>query len=487
MARPSSVYEPRDPQATVLHAIVRDHFEAFRAHTATMRDGEGLPSFVELEFREFLNCGCLAGGFARFRCTTCGKDRLVAFSCKGRGFCPSCGGRRMAERAAHLVDHVLPDVCIRQGVLTLPFRLRYRLAWDHDLCRSVGGIFARAVLRALRYRATWKGVTGGRSGAVMVIQRFGGALNLNVHLHALVLDGVYVKDAAGRLCFHETPPVTTLDVAEVLAAIESRIGRLLARLDAGTGADEDASMAEAPTMATLASASVLGTGAAASGWGRGGGEPIDRDEISSGRCLARSNGFSLHAGVVVPAGARQRLEQVCRYVLRPPVSSERLHLAADGRVVITLRHRWADGTSAVTLDPVTFLGRLAVLVPRPRVNLLMYHGVLGARAAWRADVVRRVEPVDATSGAEPPDQRRPADRIERRSSWSALMQRVFMFDVLACVRCGGRLKLIALIEEATVIARILGHLGQSCELPAFRPARPPPGSDTRPDLGGWAS
>jgi transposase-like zinc-binding protein len=87
---------------------------------ASLRDGEGLPGFVEREFREFLTCGCLAAGFARFHCDACGHDRLVPFSCKGRGFCPSCGGRRMAERATHPVDHVLSDVPLRQWVLSLP-------------------------------------------------------------------------------------------------------------------------------------------------------------------------------------------------------------------------------------------------------------------------------------------------------------------------------------------------------------------------------
>ena len=88
----------------------------FARSRAGLRDGEGLPRFVEQEFRDFLRCGCLAAGFARFRCTACGLDRFVPFSCKGRGFCPSCGGRRMAERAAHLVDHVLPPVPVRQWV-----------------------------------------------------------------------------------------------------------------------------------------------------------------------------------------------------------------------------------------------------------------------------------------------------------------------------------------------------------------------------------
>ena len=106
VASPSTDYQARSPAQGVLHRVVRDHFETFRAQAASLRDGEGLPRFVEQEFRDFLRCGCLAGGFARLRCTACGLDRLVPFSCKGRAFCPSCGGRRMAERPAHLVDHV---------------------------------------------------------------------------------------------------------------------------------------------------------------------------------------------------------------------------------------------------------------------------------------------------------------------------------------------------------------------------------------------
>jgi hypothetical protein len=97
-----------------------------------------MPPFVVAELRKFLRCGVLAHGFARVRCGACAFERLVPFSCKGRGFCPSCCGRRMAERAAHLVDHVLPpDVPVRQWVLSVPHRLRYRLAYDHRLCRTV--------------------------------------------------------------------------------------------------------------------------------------------------------------------------------------------------------------------------------------------------------------------------------------------------------------------------------------------------------------
>ena len=79
--------------------------------------GADLPQFVKDEFDAFLECGVLAHGFLRLRCGDCGHDKLVAFSCKRRGFCPSCGARRMAQTAAHLVDHVIPHVPVRQWVL----------------------------------------------------------------------------------------------------------------------------------------------------------------------------------------------------------------------------------------------------------------------------------------------------------------------------------------------------------------------------------
>jgi len=85
----------------------------------------------------------------------------------------------MAERAAHLVDHVFPAVPVRQWVFSFPPRVRYAVAWDHPLCRGVVGIALRAVLGFLRQQGRQAGVATGRSGAVAIVQRFGAALNLN--------------------------------------------------------------------------------------------------------------------------------------------------------------------------------------------------------------------------------------------------------------------------------------------------------------------
>jgi hypothetical protein len=110
-------YERRRPEETLLYQLVQEHAESFFAQVKA-ETGVGLPEFVKAEFDAFLEGGILAHGFLRVRGAECAQEKLVAFSCKKRGFCPSCGARRMAETAAHLVDHVIPPVPVRQWVLS---------------------------------------------------------------------------------------------------------------------------------------------------------------------------------------------------------------------------------------------------------------------------------------------------------------------------------------------------------------------------------
>ena len=485
MALPSTTYEPRRPSAGVLHQVVRDHFETFRAQAAELRDGEGLPGFVEREFHKFLQCGALGAGFARFRCAGCGFDRLVPFSCKSRALCPSCGGRRMTERAAHLVDHVFPRVPVRQWVLSLPYRLRYRLAWDHDLCRAVVGRTMRAILGFHRRRARDAGVRDGRGGAVTIVQRFGGALNLNVHVHALVVDGVFAKDG-DAVRFHPSPWLDAADVDEVLATVEAYTQRLLASRGVDAGDDGGDTLDEwaddAPVLAGLAAASVQGRAAL----GPRAGARVRRRAVrlaatepaGLGPCHARHNGFDLHAGLCLPADERDRLERIARYALRPPVAQDRLEWTADGQVRLELRRAWSDGTTQLLFDPLELLERLAALTPRPRINLILYHGVLAPRAAWRALVVQfGAIGSPAVTGGDDDAEEHP-DAADRGHGinypWAELMRRSLGLDVLACPRCGGRLTLIALIDDPAVIRRVLQHLGLPTEVPELRPARAPP-------------
>ncbi len=154
-------------------------------------------------------------------------------------------------------------------------------------------------------------------------------------------------------------------------------------------------------------------------------------------------------------------------------------MTPDGQVVLQLRHAWADGTTHIAFTPTAFLARLAVLVPRPHVNLLLYHGVLAPRAAWRAEVVPHVSAHRAPGVTADPPVPDPASETTRRpsgrgASWAQLMRRAFEIDVLACPRCDGRLRLIALIETSGVARRILMHLGLPADVPRPTPARAPP-------------
>jgi len=143
-------------------------------------------TLVEQEFRSFLDCGILAKGFLRLRCQSCGQDRLLPFSCRRWGICPSCGGRRMADTAAHLVDRVFPVVPVRQWVLSLPFPLRYRMTYDARLLTDVLTVFMRALFGQLQRRARQLlDLHSSQCGAVTFVQRWGDALNANPHFHCL--------------------------------------------------------------------------------------------------------------------------------------------------------------------------------------------------------------------------------------------------------------------------------------------------------------
>lgn len=300
----------------MLHIVIRHHLDDFLRTAADRADGAGLPEFIAREFREFLTCGVLAHGFARVRCGRCALERLVPFSYKGRGFCPSCGGRRMMERAVHLVDNVLPPVPVRQWVLTLPYRLRYLLAWDHGLTRAVLAVHARALREFYRRQANSHGVRDGRTGTLTVIQRFGSGLNLNVHFHTVAFDGVFSRAPAGALTFHPAIPASDAEVAYVLDTIRRRVGRLLRRRglepgDEGTGSDD--SLAETSlALAGIVGASVQGRvalGPRAGARVRRLGDLRAPAVDTRGPRQAHIQGFDLHANVWVGAHDRARRER----------------------------------------------------------------------------------------------------------------------------------------------------------------------------------
>jgi hypothetical protein len=222
------------------------------------------------------------------------------------------------------------------------------------------------------------------------------------------------------------------------------------------------------------------------------------DSFRSTRTSASLDGFSLHAGVRVHEHDRDGLERLCRYAVRPPFALDRLSRGEDGRLVYRMK-RPRGGSLFLLLTPDELLAKLATLVLPPRVHGIRYHGVFAPNCKVRARVVP--PPPEPDSGAEPdpsdhappgaaptvaivpaaPPAGRstpppPRDRPARayRIPWADLLRKVFALDVLACPDCGGRLRVLAFITEATTARRILDCLGLDSTPPPLARAQAPP-------------
>ena len=191
--------------------------------------------------------------------------------------------------------------------------------------------------------------------------------------------------------------------------------------------------------------------------------------------VAESSGFSLHAGIAAKASQRDKIERLTRYVSRPPVATERLSRTRGGNVRYALKTPYRDGTTHVIFEPEDFIARLVALVPNPRAHLTRYHGVFAPASPDRAEIVPRARAASAERTAVSVSDR------QRAMSWSQRLKRVFEIDIETCQQCGGKLRVIASIEQPAVIERILEHLRHTAEPvdPAHssHPSRAPPQGD----------
>ena len=456
--RPLGGYRRRTPERTVLHELVAQHAQTMFAQVRDADpDGNGLPRYVERELAAYLRCGLLAHGFLRVRCQACGDEIVVAFSCKSRGICPSCTARRKADTAAHLITHVLPRAPYRQWVFTVPKSLRLRLARDPMWARWVGTLCVRAIGAWQRRVARTRDLRAPRTGAVTFVQRGGGLVNLNVHFHVVVPEGVFVDDGE-RLAFAMLPVPTSGDVLAILDRIERRVARRLCE-----EARDDDEIDAAPDVLAQMQAEAAAT------WR----SPADASAPVRGaeRQRAWSEGFSLHAGVVIAEHDRDALERLCRYGARPAFAQERLAWTADGRIAYRLKRPWPDGRTELVLEPVAFLRRLCGIIPPPRRHLVRYSGVFGPAAKDRSKL-RALVPSRDDAVAPPCESTTDAPRAGRLP-WAELLRRVFADDVLQCP-CGGRRSVIAVVTDPTIARTLLVALDLPHAPATFAPALDPP-------------
>ena len=308
------------------------------------------------------------------------------------------------------------------------------------------------------------------TGVVTFIQRFGSALNLNIHLHMLVPDGAwrFVNDKAH---FQRAPAPSDSNIERLLARLIRRITGALVRagvlvmeaeqhyLDVDTAPDDGlVGLADAAVRYRIAVGPLAGQRTMRLR------VPALAESLlpAPGALTANHEGFSLNAVVACAATERDKLERLCRYMARGPLSNERLSIDGDGLVVHELKRPFRDGTTHCLFEPLDFLARLAALIPRPRSHLVRYHGVFAPNARHRALLVEKPR-VRIPSATEEPKAR--ASRAAM--TWMQRLRRVYDIDVSVCPKCAGALNVLAVITDPPVITSILAHL-------AKREARAPP-------------
>ena len=214
----------RRPELTPCYSIIQKHLNTFIADRE--REGRSLPNYVIKEFEAFLECGIPAYGCLRLACKSCLKEQIVAFSCKKRGFCPSCCAKRQGEAATHLVDHVLPMAPYRQFVVTFPIPMRYWLHSNKVLFTKVYRIIIKEIHDYYKTKALTVGIKDPKPGAISFTQLAGSALNLNPHLHILFCDGVFAVSGE-TFRFRNLEAITDKEVEQILVEISAKVVKIL--------------------------------------------------------------------------------------------------------------------------------------------------------------------------------------------------------------------------------------------------------------------
>jgi len=415
------------------------------------------------------------------------------------------------------VDRVLPAAPYRQLVLSLPYKLRIHLARDPRFLSAMLGGYLKCVFSWQRHRGRVAGIDEGQTGAITFVQRFGSALNLNVHFHSLTPDGLFVPNAAGTLSFTPLDLPSNEDIARLGRRVFRRLTKIASRhlahhedeyIDIGPD-DEQATLDHALSVALRPPvrpqrALPLQLGG------------LDQPDHASGEkdlCTA-AGGFSLHAARIVEPHDREGLEGLCRYGLRAPYSAQRISLLQSGKVRYELPRPWPTPTGVIELimEPLQFLKRLAVLLPAPFQNLTRYHGIFANRSRYRPllplppqanhsehrdddanaashPCVINPQLLDPPSGQQqtalplqdpdsPDGPDNPDDILEdlpavrpRRLPWASLLKRSLGVSGLECPRCQSQMVLLALITAPSTVERILDHLRIPSTPPSLAPAR----------------
>ena len=424
--RAREVYRSRKPKASPLWQCLSRHFDTFLAqYEGRYQSRYGFLRLIIPEVvRKFLDCGDLERGFARVRCDHCKHEYLLAFSCKGRWFCPSCHQKKVQLFGALLTETILFPVPHRHFTLGIPKMLRPYFRFDRDLLKDFCRLAHECLVEWMR---TTLSLPDGQPGLVMAIHTFGEYLDFHPHLHALVADGLFTRD--GR--FHVLPEVPLKPLEELFRA------RMLTFL-AGKG------------LLPPARAQML------RGWVH--------------------SGFHVHRSRRVQPHERADLERLAQYIIRNPFSVEKMqvtaadrahpHLSAAGRAQADSSIIYHSGLNPKirrnfeVFSPCDFIAAITQHIPDKSFQLVRYYG-------WYSNKMRGQRAKRAAEDAQPAagnaiqiiDVSGHKPRRIPSAKWRELIKKVWEADPLLCPKCSREMRIVSLIDDRAVIERILRHLG----------------------------
>lgn len=409
-------YQPRHPRNSMYFQLVEAHCEQLERVWDRLyqpKYGYWRPYVMDVIYK-FLDCGDPHLGFVRVRCADCRHEYILPFSCKCRSFCPSCHQRRVVEFGEQLNTEVLETVPHRQWVFSIPKRLRPYFMYDRKLLAKLSLCAWKVLSEYLKAGVT---VDNPVPGCIIAVQTFGELLNFNPHLHILATDGCFYDD--GRFMSGITPNPDDLN-----AAFAAEVLDMLKKNNKINGA------------------------------------------VINNMLSWEHSGFSVYCGNRVDSQDAESAERLSRYIVRAPVSQERMtYISEEDSSDNAAKVIYEGKTSRIaeTFSALDFLARLVTHIPAKGEQTVRYYGYYSNKSRGiRAKAHCPDKDIEATeSSAEKTVLDVSESDLARKrfkKNWARLIQKIYNLDPLECPKCKGKMRVISFIEDEATIKKILKHL-----------------------------
>ncbi len=430
---------PTQPQLSVLHQLFEENHE--QLVDDYLRRGRPLPNFILKSIQKFRECGDPRFGFVAIDCGNCGVLESVPLSCKQRAWCPRCLVRRMIDRGTSISERIIGDKPVRHYVLTFPLPLSRALAYNHELLGKLVNAVVNAILAFIRRKARKNfGLSRDKDahpGAISSIHRCSSNLDLNVHIHILATDGVFVRDQpGGSVSFRDLPAPTKDEIAAIAWKICRRSTDILraSGLWRDINVDSGASPTEPKASSSTQARQIRGVLSLGPKYG-------EREVTYFGRASEstqndqRGSSFDLYAKRGIAQGDHKGLKKLVQYLFHPPLTDRQLSLTPDGRVMLKPDRPWQHNTKPIVFDKMELLKKLIPLVPYPGSKTIRFHGVFAPNATLRAEARPKVpEPQSPIASSDSSHQ-------GRHMPWVDIIKHRTGVDLRRCPHCSAPTRL----------------------------------------------